>query len=143
MIYEKEDDIFMTELERSLLPMLSSYMACWKRYMDDTTAYAKTDATDHVLSILNLFHESILFTYKQEINGKISLLDILILRNGNSFETIVNLKSTRNDIYLHWESFAPNAWKPGTLGRLVLRAYSICSSKKLLDHGLCYKMGLL
>ena len=137
MIYDKVDDIFMIELERSLLPMQSSYMICWKRYMDDTTAYAKTDATDHVLSILNSFHGNILFTYEQEINGKIYFLDILILRNGNSFETIVILKSTHNDIYLRWESFGPNTWKPGTLGRLVLRVYSICSSKELLDHGLC------
>ena len=137
MIYDKVDDIFMIELERNLLPMQSSYMICWKRYMDDTTAYAKTDATDHVLSILNSFHGNILFTYEQEINGKIYFLDILILRNGNSFETIVILKSTHNDIYLRWESFGPNTWKPGTLGRLVLRVYSICSSKELLDHGLC------
>ena len=78
--------------------MLSSYMTSWKRYVDDTIAYVKTDAIDHVLSILNSFQENIWFTYEQEINGKISFLDILILRNGNSFETTVHRKPTHNDI---------------------------------------------
>ena len=40
---------FMAELERSLLPMLSSYMTSWKRYVDDTINYVKTDAIEHVL----------------------------------------------------------------------------------------------
>ena len=104
----------MVELEKCLLPKLSPYVTSWKRYVDDTIAYAKPDAIDHVLSILNSFQENISFTYEQEINGKISFLDILILKNGNSFETTVHRKSTHNNIYLHWELFAPNTWKRDT-----------------------------
>ena len=78
--------------------MLSSYMTSWKCYVDDTIAYVKTDAIDHDLFILNSLHGNISFTYEREINGKISFLDILILRNGNSFETTVHRKSTHNDI---------------------------------------------
>ena len=126
--------ILMVELERSLLPKLSSYMTSWKRYVDDTFAYVKPDAIDHVLSILNSFHENISFTYEQEINGKISFLDIFILRNGNRFATTVHRKSTHYNIYLHWESFAPNTWKRGTLRTLVLRAHAICCTKELLDQ---------
>ena len=96
--------IFIVELERSLLPKLSFYMISWKRYVDDTIAYVKRDAVDHILSVVNSFHDNISFTYEQENNRKISFLDILILRNGNSFETIVHRKSALNDIYLHWES---------------------------------------
>ena len=126
--------IFMVELERSLLPKLSSYMTSWKHYVYDTITYVKPDAIDLVLSVLNSFHENNSFTYEQEINGRISFLCILILRNGNSFETTVHRKSTHNDIYLHWESFAPNTWKRGTLRTLVLRAHAICSTKELLDQ---------
>ena len=68
--------------------------------MDDTIAYVKTDASDHVISVLNSFHKNISFIEEQEINGKISFLDILILRNSNSFETTVHCKSTHYDIYL-------------------------------------------
>ena len=72
--------IFMVKLERSLLPKLSSYMTSWKHYVDVTIAYVKPDPIDHVLFFLTLFHENISFTCEQEINGKISFLDILILK---------------------------------------------------------------
>ena len=49
-------------------------MTSWKRYVDDTIAYVKTDAIDHDLFILNSFHGNISFTYEREINGKISFL---------------------------------------------------------------------
>lgn len=70
--------------------MLCSYMRCWKCCMDDSTAYVKTDASEHVLSILNLFYGNISFTYEQVINGKITFFDILVLRNGNSFESTIH-----------------------------------------------------
>ena len=58
----------------------------------------------------------------------------MILGNGDSFETTVHRKSAHNNIYLHWESFAPSKWKRGTFKTLVLRAHVICSSKELLDQ---------
>ena len=100
--------IFMIELGRGLFPEISSYKTSWKPYEDETIAYIKLEALDHVLSVLNSFHEKISFTYEKEINGKSSFLDILILKNGNSFGTTVHRKSIDNNIYLHWESFAPN-----------------------------------
>ena len=109
-------------------------MTNWKCYVDDTATYVKPDAIGHVLSVLNSFHENISFTYEQEINGKIFFLDILILRNGNNFETTVHRKSIHNDTYLEWESFAPNTWKRGKLRTLVLRAHAIYSTKELLDQ---------
>ena len=45
--------IFMVELERSLIPMLSSNRTGWKRYADDTFACIERDAIEHVLSILS------------------------------------------------------------------------------------------
>ena len=42
---------------------------------------------------------NISFLSEQEFNGKTSFLDILILWNGNSFETTVHRKSTHSDIY--------------------------------------------
>ena len=81
--------------------MLFSNTTNWTHYMDDTTAYSATDAIEHVLSILNSFHG--------KITRKIFFLDILISRNGNSLETTLHRKSIHNDIYLRWESFAPNA----------------------------------
>ena len=48
-----------------------------------------------------------------------------------------------NDIYLHWKSFAPNAWKRGALRALVLSDHAVCSTKELLDnHITTFKMFL-
>ena len=36
--------IFMVELERSLVPKLSSYIKFWKRFVDDTITFANIEA---------------------------------------------------------------------------------------------------
>ena len=108
-------------------------MTSWKRKVDGTIACVKADTIEHSTSIINSYHENISFTYEQEINKKILFLDILILRNGNSFETTVHRASTHHNIYLHWESFASSPWKQETLRTLVLRDRVIYSMKELLD----------
>ena len=63
----------------------------------------------------------------------ISFLHVLIMRKSNTIQTTVYSEQTHNDIYLHWESFTPEAWKRGTLKTLLFRAHTICSNKELLD----------
>ena len=43
-------------------------------------------------------------------------------------------KSTNDDIYFNWESFAPNKWKWGTLKTLTKRAYNVWSTQKELNY---------
>ena len=47
-------------------------------------------------------------------------------------------KSTNNDIYLNWESFAPEKWKRATLKTLTKRAYDVFSHQELLQKELNY-----
>ena len=42
-------------------------------------------------------------------------------------------KSTKNDIYLSCEYFAPGKWKWGTLETLTKRAYHVCSNQERLQ----------
>ena len=128
--------IFMVELERKLVPTLVAHVKSWKRYVDDTIAYVKIGSTEYVISVLNSFHEKIQFTYEMENDHKLSFLDVLLIRNGESIETTVFRKSTNNDIYLNWNSFAPNTWKKGTLKTLVQRAYTVCSTDQYLQNEL-------
>ena len=99
--------IFMVHLERTLIPGLEKFMKPWKRYVDDTITYIKPDFITDDISILNKFHQNIKFTYEVEDNGKISFLDVLLMRCNETLETTVFCKETNNDIYLHWRSFAP------------------------------------
>ena len=114
-------------------------MKCWTRHVDDTLCYVKTDSIDYVLKMLNGFHRNIQFTYEVETDSKNSFLDVLVIRDSNNnINRTVYRKSTNNDIYLNWESFAPNKWKWGTLKTLTKRAYDVCSTQELLQKELNY-----
>ena len=48
-------DIFMIELETSLLSELTAYIPFWKRYVDDTICFIKVGPVNYILSVLNSF----------------------------------------------------------------------------------------
>ena len=55
-------DIFMTELEKTLLPdIYILYIKFWRRYIDDAISYVKIGSMKHILSLLNSFDENIQF----------------------------------------------------------------------------------
>ena len=126
-------------VERSVIPTLMDKMKCWTRYVDNALCYIKTYSIDYVLKMLNGLHRNIQFTYEVETDSKISFLDVLVIRDSsNNINTTVYRKSTNNDIYLNWESFAPDKWKRGTLKTLTKRAYDVCSNQELLQKELNY-----
>ena len=55
-------NIFMVELERTIIPSFSDKIKLWKRYVDDTSTFVKTDEIKDVLSSLNSRYSNILFT---------------------------------------------------------------------------------
>ena len=128
--------IFIVNLERTLMPELEKFMKPWKRFIDDTITYIKPDFITNVIDILNKFHQNIEFKSEVEHNGKISFLDVLLMRCNGKLETTVFRKENNNDIYLHWRSFAPMTWKKGTLRTLIRRAYAVCSNDNLLREEL-------
>ena len=48
-------DIFMIELERSLLQYLTDYVHNWKRYVDDAICFMNVGSVNYILSVLNSF----------------------------------------------------------------------------------------
>ena len=118
--------IFMVELERALMPKLKDHMNPWKRYVDDTIAMIKIGSVEYIITALNSFHASIDFTYELETYGTIPFLDTLIINDENGIKMKVYRKPTSTDLYLHWESHAPEGWKRGTVKTLIRRAHVIC-----------------
>ena len=82
------------------------------------------------MSVLNGSHPSIQFTCEIESNNRLSFPDVLIIRNGQSFETWVYRKPTNTNIYIYWNSFVPIQWKHSTLKILFYRSSLIFSN----DH---------
>ena len=101
-------EIFMIELEKSLIPNLSK-IKFWRRYVDDTICFVKIGSIEYIRSVLNSFHINIQFTYEVESNTKFSFLDVLLKRNDKNITTTVYRKESNSDVYLHWDSFTPTS----------------------------------
>ena len=76
-------DIFIIELEKSLVPELTSYIKYWKRYVDDTICFIKIEYVEYILSVLDGFDNNIEFTFEEENDGVLPFLDVLICRMDN------------------------------------------------------------
>ena len=97
--------IIMVELENYMVPRLSNHLHFWRRHVDDTFTFVKEESITFVLEQLNSYHPNLQFTYELENAGKLSFLDILVIRQKNNrFEKTVYRKNTNTDIYLRWLS---------------------------------------
>ena len=92
-------NIFMVELERSIIPLLNNYVYCWKRYVDDTFTIIDGKHINTVITQINSFHRQIKFTHEKEKDNKISFLDVMITRKPDHLETEVYRKPSSTDFY--------------------------------------------
>ena len=106
--------------------------------LDDTIAIIKCGSEEYILNVLNSFSTKIQFTYEEEVDGKLSFLDVLLVRNQSDIQTKVYRKKTNTDLYLHWKSFAPISWKRGTIKSLYNRAHIVCSSSSFLSEEIAH-----
>ena len=124
-------NIFMVELEKTLVPTLDDKVSLWFRYVDDTFTFIKKGEVDNVMNELNNFHPNIKFTCEKETGDTISFLDVKVLKKPDgTFNTDIHRKKTDTNVYLNWKSFAPKTWKIGTLKGLIRRAFVVCSTEE-------------
>ena len=119
-------NIFMSELEQTLVPTMSDDVCLWTRYVDDTFSFVRRGSVQKVLDCLNGFHPSIQFTHESEVDGKIAFLDVSVSkREDRGFDTAVHRKKTDTNVYIHWNAFAPKSWKIETLKGLVRKGFHL------------------
>ena len=132
-------NIFMVELECTLVPTMSDILVNWYCYVDDIIVFVKDDQINKVLEELQKYHKDIKFTHEVEDNRMIPFLDVLICRKENNrLRLKVYRKKTCSNIYIHWNSFAPASWKIGTLEGIIRRAYMICTDETDLKEELSF-----
>ena len=85
-------NIFMVEIETSVITNLTNKVKLWKRFVNDTYCLATSEYIDSILLALNYFHQNIKFTFEIEKDNAIPFLDILIIRNPRKIETTVYRK---------------------------------------------------
>ena len=94
-------NIFMTELENSVVPRLDK-LSNWNRYVDDTFAFVEPGAEKTIQEELNKFHSTIQFTYETEESNSLSFLDVLVTKNDDgTLQTGVYRKDTNTDVYMN------------------------------------------
>ena len=67
-------NMFMVELETTLIPNLSGKLSSWRHFVDDSICFVKKDSIKFVLHTLNNFHnKNIKFTFEEKIDEKNSI----------------------------------------------------------------------
>ena len=51
----------------------------------------------------------------------IAFLDILIINRFGNIDSTVYREPTNTDVYMNWNSFAPETWKQSTLKMLLFK----------------------
>ncbi|XP_072037398.1 uncharacterized protein [Amphiura filiformis] len=93
----------------------------------------KTDVHDFTKHI-NSVHDAIKFTFEEESDNCIPMLDTMITRNPNGcLSFCVYRKPTHTDQYLDFASHQPLEHKLGVIRTLTHRAKTICSDQDTLN----------
>ena len=128
-------DVFINYVvEEALSALQQNRLTVLRRYVDDLfLVFSSDEEAQSFFGVMNRIHKSINFTQKQECNGQLAFLDILVSRNtGNVAQTSVFRKKTHTGLYLKWTSFVTYRYKRNFMKSLLQRAYKIGSSYKLI-----------
>ena len=99
----------------------------WRRFVNKKFVYFKNGSVEYVPS----FHKNIKFTYEQGQNNNLSFSSVLLIRDGENFNTIARRKDAHKDLYLHLDTFTSVIRRRETLQSLISRAYTWCVQLKL------------
>ena len=82
-------NMFMVERETTLIPKLEQHVQKWRGFIDDAFVYVKIGSVEYVLSVFNSLHKNIKFTYEEEQNNTLPILDVLFIREGEKINTCI------------------------------------------------------
>jgi hypothetical protein len=104
-------------------PPLPSVILFWFRQADNTMTAIHRDHVAPFHTFLNSIHDNIKWTFKDEVDGQINMLDLTILRQPDrSLEFDVYRKPTHTNQYIAWDSDQPLQHKSSTILSLTRRA---------------------
>ena len=123
-------NLFMEDLETTILATSPHPPSLWKRFVDDTFTTIKKSHKDAFLDHINSIDNNIKFTCEESRDdGSITFLDILIIpKEDGRLNTTVYRKPTHTDLYLQLDSYHSIPSKYSVIGTLYHRAKTIWSS---------------
>ena len=133
-------DVYVSYLEEKFMKRIQSVgVEHYKRFVDDTFTLVHKDINKNtILDILNSYDSEIQFTCEEEMEHRISFLDVSIERAPTDlqtpFLTRVYRKPTFTGLLLKWASHVPRTYKVSAISSMVYRAIRICSTYKSLTQ---------
>ena len=109
----------------------------YRRYVDDI--FVLFESAEHLSKFhayLNTCHPNMSFSFEQEINDKLSFLDVEVSRQQDKFVTSFYRKPTFSGVYTHSDSFLPEVYKAGMIYTLkfVLICFKIVINKLVIKR---------
>ena len=118
--------IFLSSIEDNIDLFPGQKPLAYKRYVDDIfLIFDNQIDIDPFLGYLNSLHPNIKFTTETENNGKLSILDLLIERKRDFYETEFPRKKTDTGLYTTPNSFCESRYKYNMIRGLIFRSWSL------------------
>ena len=111
-------------------PIVKDQAKLYARYMDDILRTIKRELKEAKLAEINDYHPSLRFTMEEEKDGKLPVLDMLIIRDGMSLSSTWYSKLTDTGLLMNYHALAPRRYKGSVVAGFVYRIHRACSSWK-------------
>ncbi|EFN74754.1 hypothetical protein EAG_01936, partial [Camponotus floridanus] len=116
-------DIFLRDLEKKALNLLSYRPAFYFRYVDDVAMSLPEDEINNTLDIFNSFHPRIQFSVEIGVNNCLNFLDVTMIVVNNRIYCDWFHKKSFSGRYLNFHSQHPMNQKRRTIISLIDKAF--------------------
>ncbi|XP_075532606.1 uncharacterized protein LOC142565904 isoform X1 [Dermacentor variabilis] len=121
-------NIALEALEDKALTTFQPAPKLFLRYVDDCFSIIRREDVVPFLQHLNSFQSTIEFTVEEEVNGRLTFLDVEVMHTASGLSTSVYRKPTHTGKYLHFDSAHPLVQKRSVASTLFTRAFRLCST---------------
>ena len=103
-------------------------LSCLNDIMDEVIRSIHQSKIEEILRHINLIHPNLKFTTEMELNGRISFLDMLLIRIVRKLFSTWYCKPTDTGLVMNFHALAPKRYKRSVVSGFVHRIYCACSS---------------
>lgn len=120
-------EVYMGNLEDKIMNGLVNKPRIWIRYVDDIFVIAKRVEVADLFQYINSLNNHIKFTMEEENNGRLSFLDVLVMRNNhhNSLTFKIYRKPTQTERFITYDSFQSFNSKFAAFNSMFHRLFNI------------------
>ena len=117
-------------------PIIRDDAKLFARYMDDVVRSIRNWAIPDKLKEINTLHKKLKFTHELEVDQKLPVLDLMLMREDRRISSMWYQKPTDTGLIVNYHALAPKRYKRSVVSGFVHRIYRACSNWKLIHKSL-------